>query len=125
MELFGAAYQLVAIHLGHDQIAEKKVNGTGESLLDDLQRLLSVRRGNDTVASGFEKKGADREYLFVVVYAEDRLLRPHAFLSSAERHLGVTCGRWAGPTNLLVCRRSGPVVIENSPAIQLDRYSGT
>jgi hypothetical protein len=47
--------------------------------------------------------------LFVVVYAEDRLLGPQFILISAGRHLVVGSGRWARPVRLLVCRRIGPV----------------
>ena len=40
MELFGAADELVAVHLGHDEVAEKKIERAGERLLDNFERLL-------------------------------------------------------------------------------------
>ena len=79
VELLGAADKLVAIHLGHEEVAEEKVERAGERLFDNLERLLRALCGDDAVAAGFEKEGADREYLFVVIYAEDRFLRAHAF----------------------------------------------
>ena len=51
MELLGAADQLVAVHLRHEEIAEKQIESAGERLLDDLKRLLCAECGNDTVAT--------------------------------------------------------------------------
>jgi len=78
MDLFGAANQFVAIHLGHQEIAQDEVKRAGKRSLEDFNRFLCVFRGNDAVATGFEKESADGEHLFVVIYAEDRLLGAHA-----------------------------------------------
>jgi hypothetical protein len=78
MKLFGASNQFVAIHLRHQEIAEDQVEGAGKRSLKNLQRLLRVFYCGDAVTSGFEKKGADRKDLFVVIYAENRLLGAHA-----------------------------------------------
>ncbi len=78
MELLGAADQLVAVHLRHQEIAQDQVDRAGKRSLEDFERFLRVVGRDDAVATGFEKEGSDREHLFVVVYAEDRLLGPHA-----------------------------------------------
>ncbi len=80
LQLFSAADQLVAVHLGHDEVAEKKIEGAGSGLLYNFKRLLRGERCNDAIASGFEEKSPDREYLLVVVYAENRLLGPQCSL---------------------------------------------
>ena len=52
--------------------------------LSRRRRVHPVRwRRDDAVAAGFQQEGADREDLFVVVDAEDRLLRPQCCLASA------------------------------------------
>jgi hypothetical protein len=78
MELFGAANQFVAVHLRHQEIAQDQVECAGERSLQDFQRFLSGVDRDDAVTTGFEKEGADGEHLFVVIYAEDRLLGAHA-----------------------------------------------
>ena len=78
LQLFSAADELIAVHLGHDEVAEKKIEGAGSGLLYNFKRLLRGERCNDAIASGFEEKSSDREYLLVVVYAENRLLGAHA-----------------------------------------------
>ena len=59
LQLFSAADKLVAVHLGHDEVTEKKIEGTGEGLLDNFKRLLRGERCNDAIASGFEEKSPD------------------------------------------------------------------
>src|SRR5277367_6696584 len=78
MELFGAANKLVAVHLRHQEITQDQVECAGKRSFEEFQRFLCSRRCEDAVATGFEKEGADREDLFVVIYAENRLLRAHA-----------------------------------------------
>lgn len=77
VEQLGAADKLVAIHLRHDEIAEQEVQRAGEHALDDLECFLSIRHGDDAIATCFEQKGTYGENLFVVVDAKDRLLRAH------------------------------------------------
>lgn len=83
VQLFGAAHELVAIHLGHVEIAEEEIKGARYGLLDDLKGVMGRDSRDDAVAARFQQEGADRECLFVVVYAEDRLLRPQSSLASA------------------------------------------
>ena len=78
MDLFGAAHQFVAVHLRHQEIAQDEIERAGNRPLKDFQCFLCRICCNDTVATGFEKEGADGEDLFIVIYAEDRLLRAHA-----------------------------------------------
>ena len=78
MQLLGAADQLVTVHLRHEEIAEQQVERSGEGLCHKLECLLCVGDGNDAVATGLQQEGADREELFVIIYAEDRLLGAHA-----------------------------------------------
>jgi len=78
MELFGAANQFVAVHLRHQKIAQDQVKCARKRSLEDLQRFLCGICRDDAVATGFEKESADGEHLFVVIYAEDRLLGAHA-----------------------------------------------
>ena len=59
LQLFSAADELVAVHLGHDEVAEKKIEGAGGRLLDNFKRLLRGERCNDAIASGFEEKSPD------------------------------------------------------------------
>jgi len=86
VKLLGAADEFVAVHAGHQKIAEKKIERAGGRLLNDIERLLRAGDGDDAVAAGFEQEGADREYLFVVVDTEDRLLGAHAVSHSAGGH---------------------------------------
>ena len=79
VELLGAADELIAVHLGHEQVAEEKVDRTWEAALDYLEGVLRGACGKDAVATGFEEEGADREDLFVIVDAEDGLLWAHAY----------------------------------------------
>ena len=78
MELLGAANQFVAVHLRHQEVAQDQVERPGKRSLEDFQRFLCGIDRDDAVATGFEKEGADGEHLFVVIYAEDRLLGAHA-----------------------------------------------
>ena len=78
MELLSAADQFVAVHLRHQEIAQDQVERAGKRSLKDFQRFLCGVDRDDAVATGFEKESADGEHLFVVIYAEDRLLGAHA-----------------------------------------------
>jgi hypothetical protein len=78
VELLGATDKLVAVHLGHRQVAKEKVDRTWRCLLNLLKRLLRGRCLENAIAASFEEEGADGEYLFVGVDAEDDLLRAHA-----------------------------------------------
>ncbi len=40
LQLFSAADKLVAVHLGHDEVAEKKIERAGNRLLYNFKRLL-------------------------------------------------------------------------------------
>ena|SRR5438067_826579 len=95
MELFRAAHQFVAVHLRHQEIAEEQVKRAGKRSLEHLNRFLRGVDRDDAVATGFEQEGAYGEHLFVIVYAEDRLLGAHAGLASAGGHLVVARSRWA------------------------------
>lgn len=77
-EVLGAADELVAVHTGHEEVAEKEVEGAGGGALDDLDGGVRGPGGEDAVAAGFEQKGADGQAGFVVVDAEDGLLGAHA-----------------------------------------------
>lgn len=77
VELLGATDKLVAVHLGHDEVAEEKIQRAREHTLNDFERLLGVGDGDNAIATGFEQEGADGKNLFVVVDAKDRLLRAH------------------------------------------------
>lgn len=78
MELFGPSNKLVAVHLRHQKIAENHVQRTGKRSIEDFEGLLGGIDWDDAVATGFQQESADREDLFVVVYAENRLLGAHA-----------------------------------------------
>jgi hypothetical protein len=78
MKLLGAADEFVAVHLGHEEIAEDEIDGAWKGLFEELQCALCGECGEDAVATGFEQEGADGENLFVVIYTENRLLRAHA-----------------------------------------------
>ncbi len=56
---------------GMRRVAEEEVDGAGERLLEDLERVLRGLRGEDMVAAGVEEEGTNGEDLFVVVDAED------------------------------------------------------
>jgi hypothetical protein len=110
VEVLGATDELVTIHLRHEEITEEQIDRAGEGLLHELEGLLCGGNGYDAVATGLQQKGADREELFVVVYAEDRLLGAHAVSLLPGGHLVVVRGRWARVERLLVCRRTDLVV---------------
>jgi hypothetical protein len=78
VKLLGAANQFVAVHLRHQEITEDQIERAGERLLEGLNCFLRGFGRDDAVTTGFEKEGADGENLFVVIYAENRLLRAHA-----------------------------------------------
>ena len=77
MKLLGPANQFITIHLRHQEIAKNQVESARERSFEDLQRLLRGIYCDNAVASSFEKKGPDRQYLFVVIHAENRLLGAH------------------------------------------------
>lgn len=71
------------------------------------------RKGrNDAVAARFQQEGADRECLFVVVYAENRLLGPQCSLASAggRRPIGQACGPAGLPLHEPRCSGIPPLV---------------
>ena len=115
MELFGATNEFVAVHLRHQEVAEEQIKRAGKRSLENLKRFLCRAGRDDAVAAGFEKEGADGENLFVVVYAEDRLLRAHAVSLLPECHLVVARGRWARQAHLLVCRRTASGCVRRLP----------
>jgi len=59
MKLFGATDEFVAVHLRHDEVAEDEIQCAGKVLVENGQRLLRAVSGDDTVATGFEKEGAN------------------------------------------------------------------
>ena len=79
MELLGSADEFVAVHLGHEEVAEQEVERTGDGVGDGVECFLGCGDGDDAVAAGFEEEGSDGEDLFVVVDAEDGFLRAHGF----------------------------------------------
>ena len=112
MELLGAANQFVAVHLRHQEIAEDQIERAGKGSLEDFERLLRVIDCDDAVTTGFEKEGADRENLFVVVYAENRLLGAHAVSLLPEATLWwlaadgpVRCVCWFAGTPVWWCSK--------------------
>lgn len=86
MNLFGAAHQLIPVHLRHQEIAEEQIERTGDRLLNNLKRLLRCCYGDHAIAAGFKQEGTDRKNLFIVVNAEDRFLGAHAVSHSAGLH---------------------------------------
>ena len=83
VELLGAADEFVAVHLGHDEVAEQEVDGARERALDVFEGLLRALGGNYAVATSFQEKGAYGEDLFVVVDTENGFLRAQCSLGSA------------------------------------------
>lgn len=75
MQLLCTADKLVAVHLRHVEVTEQKVERTGNRLLDNLESVLGRERWDNAVSAGLQQEGSDGERLFVVVYAENRLLR--------------------------------------------------
>jgi len=78
VQLFRAADELIAIHLGHQKITQDEIESTGSRALQNLERLLWGLRRDDAVTACFKQEATDREDLFIVVYAEDRFLGTHA-----------------------------------------------
>ena len=87
MELLGAADELVAVHLGHEEVAEQKVDAAGKRDVDQLESFVRGECAEDAVAAGFEQEGSDGEDLFVVINAEDSFLRAQCVLGSAAGRL--------------------------------------
>jgi len=83
VELLGAAYELVAIHLGHDEVGEQEVEAAGRAVLDEVECLVRGGCGYDAVAACFEEELADGEDLFVVIDAKDALPGTHCSSLSA------------------------------------------
>ena len=115
MDLFGAANQFVAVHLGHKEIAEDQIEGAGERSLKNFQRFLCGLDCDDAVATGFEEEGSDRENLLIVVYAENRLLGAHAVSLLPDATLWWLAADGASPTRLLVCRHTDLVMSRIAP----------
>ena len=106
VELLGAADELVAVHAGHEEVAEQEIEGAGEGIGDDLQGFFGAGNGVDFIAAaGFEEKGSDRENLFIVVDAEDGFFRAHgisvlpaATVGGAAWRMGLACALAGWPT---------------------------
>ncbi len=78
MEFLGAADELVAVHAGHEEVAEQEIQGAREGMRDDLEGFLGCADGGDFVAAaGLQEESSDGKGLFVVIDAEDGLLRAH------------------------------------------------
>ena len=43
MELLGAANEFVAVHLGHQEVAENQIERAGKAIARELKRFLCVR----------------------------------------------------------------------------------
>lgn len=124
MELFGSTNQLVAVHLRHDEIAKDEIQRAWEILIEDGQRFLCAAGSDDTIATGFEQEGADGENLFVVIYAENRLLGSHAVSLLPDTTFWWLAADGASPTCLLVCRHAGLVLFKTSPWLSRMRLFG-
>ena len=79
MKLLGSAYEFVAVHLGHQEVAEQEVERSGYGVGDGIECFLWSGDGDDAIAASFKEEGSDGEDLFVVVDAEDGFLRAHGF----------------------------------------------
>jgi hypothetical protein len=79
VELFGAADQLVAVHLRHEEVAEEEVDGAGNGVGDGLDGVVGIIEGDYAIAAGFEKKGSDGENLLVVINAKNDFFRAHVY----------------------------------------------
>ena len=79
MELLGAADEFIAVHLGHDEVAEEQVDAAGYCAGDYLEGFVRGLSAEDAIAAGFEQEGSDREDLFVVINAENSFLGAHAY----------------------------------------------
>ena len=54
MMMLGAADEFVAVHLRHEQVAEKKIERAGGRLVNDIERLLRAVDRDDAVATGLK-----------------------------------------------------------------------
>jgi hypothetical protein len=86
VKLLGTADEFVAVHLGHQEIAEQQVECARKTAVDEVERFLRVGCCDDVVAAGFEEKGANGQNLLVIVNAKDGLLGTQCDLASAGRH---------------------------------------
>ena len=80
VELLGASDELVAVHLGHDEVAEEEIDATGDGAFDVFEGLAGALSGNYAVAAGFEEECAYGEDLFVVIDTEDGFLWAQSIL---------------------------------------------
>ena len=55
-QMFGAADQLVAVHLWHQQVAEQEIDSAGNRLLQDLKCIVRSRGGDDVVAACIQEE---------------------------------------------------------------------
>ena len=79
---------------------------------------------DDAVAAGFEEEGSDREDLFVVIDAENRLLRAHAVSLLPDGTLWWLAADGPVWRGLLVSRRTGLVVFHRLPVARPMRPFG-
>ena len=123
MELLGAADEFVAVHLGHEEVAEKQIDGAGEGMLTKSSASCALECGDDAIAAGFEKEGSNGEDLFVVVDAEDGLLGAHALGSAGRRLNGGLAAD--GPARRVAGWQAPPAGRSNtSPVVRLETCSG-
>jgi hypothetical protein len=54
MMLLGAADKLVAVHLGHQKVTEKKIECSGSRLMNNIECLLGAVDRDDAVATGLK-----------------------------------------------------------------------
>jgi hypothetical protein len=85
-QLFGAADKLVAVHLGHEEVAQEQIDCAGQCLLNDRQSFVRGSSAENVVATCIEQESTDGEDLFVIVDAEDRFSWTQSVLASAGRH---------------------------------------
>ena len=79
VDFLGAADEFAAVHLRHDEVGEKEVDGAWVRVGDGFESVEWIDGGDYAVASSFEEEGSDGEDLFVVIDAEDSLLGTHGF----------------------------------------------
>ena len=119
VEILGPADQFITVHARHEEVTEKKIDGSGNCSCEVLERFVGSGYGNDPVTPGGEEKRAYRQDLFVIVYAKYGLLGAHgcsnsalARRRSARRRMGfrgVKAG-WPGCREAALCSSRGPLV---------------
>ena len=66
--------QLVAVHSGHHQVSQHKVDA---STAENFESLRSCGTNDYPVASGFEHQFPEGKRLFVIIDAENRFFNFH------------------------------------------------